>query len=127
MLKTTLLTFLLIIVLFSAKYLGFEHLLHEKKWLILGFFVAFSLLFHRVISFGLAEKQKNFIPFYLSTVVLRIILSLAFISIELYLGLEQQVLFVTNFFVLYLFYTIFEIWNLSRNLRKNSRNNKNLY
>ncbi len=119
MTRTILLTCVLIIVFFSAKYLGLNHLLHPKKWTILGFFVAFSFLFHRVISFGLQEKQKNFIPFYLSTVVLRLILSLAFIGIELYLGMLQQELFVINFFVLYLFYTIFEIWNLSRNLRQN--------
>ncbi len=120
MIKTAILTVVLIIVFFSAKYLGIEYLFHPKKWLILGFFVAFSFLFHRVIEFGLREKQKNFIPFYLSTVVLRLILSLIFIGIELYLGLQNQELFILNFFVLYLFYTIFEIWNLSRKLRHNS-------
>ena len=120
MFKTALLTFILIIVFFSAKYLGIEYLFHPNKWLILCFFVAFSFLFHRVIEFGLREKQKNFIPFYLSTIVLRLILSLIFIGIELYLGLQNQELFILNFFVLYLFYTIFEIWNLSRKLRHNS-------
>jgi hypothetical protein len=120
MIRTAILTVILIIVFFSAKYLGIEYLFHPKKWLILGFFVAFSFLFHRVIEFGLREKQKNFIPFYLSTVVLRLILSLIFIGIMLYLGLQKQELFILNFFVLYLFYTIFEIWNLSRKLRHNS-------
>jgi hypothetical protein len=120
MFKTATLTVILIIVFFSAKYLGIDFLLHPKKWLILTFFVAFSFLFHRVIEFGLREKQKNFIPFYLSTVVMRLVLSLIFIGIELYLGLQNTELFIINFFVLYLFYTIFEIWNLSRNLRQNS-------
>jgi hypothetical protein len=120
MFKTAILTVILIIVFFSAKYLGIDFLFHPKKWLILTFFVAFSFLFHRVIEFGLREKQKNFIPFYLSTVVMRLILSLAFIGIELYLGIQNTELFIINFFVLYLFYTIFEIWNLSRNLRQNS-------
>ncbi len=120
MIRTVILTVILIIVFFLAKYFGIDYLLHPKKWLILGFFVAFSFLFHRVIEFGLREKQKNFIPFYLSTVVLRLILSLIFIGIELYLGLPNQELFILNFFVLYLFYTIFEIWNLSRKLRHNS-------
>jgi lipoprotein signal peptidase len=119
MTRTLILTVFLIIVFFLAKYLGLAHLLHPKKWLILGFFVAFYFLFHRVIAFGLQEKQKNFIPFYLATVVLRLILCLIFIGVELYFGLQQQELFVSNFFVLYLFYTVFEIWNLSRNLRQN--------
>lgn len=120
MIRTLILTAILIIVFFLAKYLGFEYLLHPKMWLILGFFVTFSVLFHRVIEFGLREKQKNFIPFYLATVVLRLILCVIFIGVELYLGLQQQELFILNFFVLYLFYTVFEIWNLSRNLRQNS-------
>jgi len=120
MIRTFILTTLLIIVFFLAKFLGLGCFLHPKKWLILGFFVAFSFLFHRVIEFGLREKQKNFIPFYLATVVLRLILCVIFIGVELYLGLKQQELFILNFFVLYLFYTVFEIWNLSRNLRQNS-------
>jgi len=120
MIRTLILTAILIIVFFLAKYIGFEYLLHPKKWLILGFFVTFSVLFHRVIEFGLREKQKNFIPFYLATVVLRLILCVIFIGVELYLGLQQQELFILNFFVLYLFYTVFEIWNLSSNLRQNS-------
>ena len=120
MIRTLILTALLIIVFFLGKYLGLAYLLHPKKWLILGFFVAFSFLFHRVIEFGLREKQKNFIPFYLATVVLRLIFCVIFIGVELYLGLQQQELFILNFFVLYLFYTVFEIWNLSRNLRQNS-------
>jgi hypothetical protein len=120
MIRTFILTAVLIIVFFLAKFLGLACFLHPKKWLILGFFVAFSFLFHRVIEFGLQEKQKNFIPFYLATVVLRLILCVIFIGVELYLGLKQQELFILNFFALYLFYTVFEIWNLSRNLRQNS-------
>ena len=106
MIRTLILTAVLIIVFFLAKHLGFEYLLHPKKWLILGFFVAFSVLFHRVIEFGLREKQKNFIPFYLATVVLRLILCVIFIGVELYLGLQQQELFILNFFVLYLHISI---------------------
>ncbi len=120
MIRTLIFSGILIIVFFSAKYLGLDYLLHPKKWLILGFFVAFSSLFHRLIEIGFRDNREKFIPFYISTVVLRLILSVAFIFIEIYLGLLQQRLFILNFFVLYLFYTSFEIWNLSRKLRHNS-------
>ncbi|AFK05436.1 hypothetical protein Emtol_4313 [Emticicia oligotrophica DSM 17448] len=120
MLRTLIFTVFFIIVFFLAKYFGVDSFLHPKRWLILGFFVAFSFLMHRLIDMGLQGKEKNFIAFYLAATVLRLILSLVFIGIELYFGLQQQELFIINFFVLYLFYTVFEIWNLSRNLRQNS-------
>ena len=118
--KTLILTGVLIIVFFLADAIGIGYLLHQQKWVILSFFVAYSVLFNRIIELGFKEKRKNFIQFYLATVALRLLLSIIFIGIELYRGLQQQELFVANFFVLYLFYTIFEIWNLNSNLRQNS-------
>ncbi|MBA4849247.1 hypothetical protein [Emticicia sp. BO119] len=118
--KTLILTGILIIVFFLANTIGLDHLLHPQKWVILSFFVAYSFLFNRLIEMGFKEKSKNFIPFYLASVAFRLILSIIFIGIELYMGLQQQELFIANFFVLYLFYTIFEIWNLNSNLRQNS-------
>jgi hypothetical protein len=118
--KTLILTGVLLIVFFLADAIGVGHWLHPQKWVILSFFVAYSFLFNRIIELGFKEKRKNFIPFYLATVALRLLLSIIFIGIELYRGLQQQELFVANFFVLYLFYTIFEIWNLNSNLRQNS-------
>ena len=118
--KTFILTGILIIVFFLAEPIGLGHLLHPQKWIILTFFVAYSFLLHRLIELGFRENRKNFIQFYLTTVVLRLILSVIFIGIELYIGLQQQQLFIIDFFALYLFYTIFEIWNLSSNLRQNS-------
>lgn len=118
--KTLILTGVLIIVFFVADTVGIGHLLHQQKWVILSFFIAYSFLFNRLIELGFKEKRKNFIPFYLASVGLRLILSIIFIGIELYRGLEKQELFIINFFALYLFYTIFEIWNLNSNLRQNS-------
>lgn len=118
--KTLILSGVLIIVFFLADATGLGYLLHQQKWVILSFFVAYSFLFNRIIELGFKEKRKNFIPFYLATVALRLVLSIIFIGIELYRGLEKQELFVANFFALYLFYTIFEIWNLNSNLRQNS-------
>lgn len=98
MTKTLILTGVLIIVFFVADTIGLGYLLHQQKWVILSFFIAYSLLFNRIIELGFKEKRKNFIPFYLSSVALRLILSIVFIAIELYRGLEQQELFIANFF-----------------------------
>ncbi|MFD2520549.1 hypothetical protein [Emticicia soli] len=118
--KTLILTAILVIVFFLAEAIGLGYLLHPQKWVILGFFAASAFLFSRIMELGFRENRKNFIQFYLTTVVLRLLLSIIFIGVELYRGLKQQELFVGNFFVLYLFYTIFEIWNLNSNLRRNS-------
>ena len=118
--KTLILTAILVIVFFLAEAIGLGYLLHQQKWVILGFFAASAFLFSRIMELGFRENRKNFIQFYLTTVVLRLLLSIIFIGVELYRGLKQQELFVGNFFVLYLFYTIFEIWNLNSNLRRNS-------
>ena len=120
MAKTLILTGVLIIVFFLAELVGIGYIFHPQKWVILSFFVAYSFILHRILELGFRENRKNFIQIYLFTIVLRLVLSIIFIGIELYVGLKQQELFITNFFVLYLFYTIFEIWNLSRNLRQNS-------
>lgn len=118
--KTLILTGVLVIVFFLAEAIGLGYLLHQQKWVILGFFAASAFLFSRIMELGFRENRKNFIQFHLTTVVLRLLLSIIFIGVELYRGLKQQELFVANFFVLYLFYTIFEIWNLNSNLRRNS-------
>jgi hypothetical protein len=109
-----------IIVFFLADSLGYNQYIHPQKWIILSFFFILSFLFHRLMEAGMKNKGENFVTFYLSTTVLRLILSLAFIGIELYFNVPKAFLFVINFFVLYLFYTFFELWNLSRNLRQNS-------
>lgn len=121
LMRTTLLiSGFFVIVFFLADYLGYNQYLHPQKWIILSFFVAISVLFHRLMEAGMKNNRENFVTFYLTTTVLRLILSLSFIGLELYLGVKQIELFVINFFVLYLFYTFFELWNLSRNLRQNS-------
>ncbi len=120
MARSLIITGFFIIVFFLFPYIGLGHLIHPKKWEILVFFVATSLLFSRFTELGLRNKGENFVTFSLATNVLRIILSLFFIGIYLYLKVEQSLLFIATFFVLYLFYTVFEIWNNSRNLQQNS-------
>lgn len=118
--NSIILTGIIIIVFFLSKSLGFDHLIHPQKWIILSFFVAISYLFHLLIKQGMANKRENFVQFYLATIVIRFLLSILFIGFELYYHVQKPLLFIINFFVLYLFYTIFEISNLYRNLRQNS-------
>ena len=96
-----------------------EGLLHPYKWYILAFFFTLSFMIDQLMSQGFRNKREKFVQFYLSVTVVRLILSIIFIGVFLYLGVEDNILFVLNFFVLYLFYTCFEIWGVYRKLRAN--------
>lgn len=111
-------TIVLIIVFFIVDLVDEDYLIHPQKWIILSFFFFLSYLFERLNSIGLEKGLESFIPFFLSTVVIRLVSSLIFIGLELYWGLTDRRLFILNFFVLYLCYTIFEIIVLSRKLRR---------
>lgn len=118
MVRTILATLVLGIVLFLAQHFHLDSFIHPYIWYILGFYLGLSFLLHRLMEFGLQDKGKKFVSFYIASIVARIILSLIFIGIFLYRGLTDSFLFVINFFALYLFYTCFEIYGLYRNLRR---------
>lgn len=118
MLRTLIATISLGIVFFLAQKLHLDSFLHPYIWYILVFFFGLAFLVHRLMEFGMQNKREKFVTFYISSIVVRIILSIIFIAIFLYRGLTDSFLFVINFFALYLFYTCFEIYGLYRNLRR---------
>lgn len=118
MLKTILLYILILIVFFLADYFGLVGYLHPMKYIMLVFFGAVAYLFHVLLKQGMRDKGDKFIQFYLSTVLIRFVASGVFVAVVLYNKVEDVKLFVVNFFVLYLFFTLFEIFGLYRNLRR---------
>lgn len=120
MLRSTLVTIVLGIVLFIVNKLGYgSGIIHEKMGYILAFYLAMSFMIDRLMSQGFRNNREKFVQFYLAISVVRFLLSLTFIGIFLYNGVPDSGLFVANFFALYLFYTCFEIWGVYRKLRAN--------
>lgn len=117
MLRIILLTISLGLMFYFSTQIGLSQYLHEYKWIILAFFFAVSYLNHLLAQFGFANNRENFVQFYLGGIVTRLILSLIFVGTIAYLGTKDIYIFITNFFVLYLCYTGFEIYGLYRNLR----------
>jgi hypothetical protein len=105
------------IIFYFAPQLGISSHIHPQKWIILAFFFALSYLNHLLMQFGFAKNRENFVQFYLGGITARLILSLIFLGTFAYLGVSDLNLFIINFFVLYLFYTGFEIFDLYRKLR----------
>lgn len=71
-----------------------------------------------LVDLGMKNNREKFIQFYLSAVVIRIVLILVFIGFGIFKFKENRNLFVINTIVLYLFFTIFEISIFIRKLRR---------
>lgn len=119
MIRSLIATFILGIVFFIAQRTNNDAWLHSHIWYILCFFLGISFLIHRLMEFGFKNKRDKFVQFYLSTIIARLLLSIAFIGFFFFIGIEDKPLFIIDFFALYLFYTCFEIYGLYSNLRRN--------
>ena len=117
MIKIIILTVILGLLIFIAPEIGLSQYLHSQKWMILAFFFAVSYLNHILLSLGFAKNRENFVQFYLGSVTARLILSLIFIGTFIHSGIQYPYIFIINFFVLYLCYSGFEIFDLYRKLR----------
>jgi hypothetical protein len=101
---------------FSSE-IGLASHIHPTKWYIWAFYGATSYLSHILMQLGFDNDRKYFVQFYLTTIVSRMFLSLAFVGYFIYQDTPNIYIFITNFFVLYLCYTGFEIYDLYRNLQ----------
>lgn len=120
MIRTVLVTALLAIVFFLAERYFVTPWLHAYWKVLLVFFLSVSFLTHRLVETGLQGNQERFVPLYLAATVARLVLGLAFIGFFLVRHIDQRRTFIFDFLVLYIFYTGFEIWGLTRNLRRDS-------
>lgn len=98
--------------------LGLDSIIHEEIWSI--------IIFSGVVGLGVAFVNMYFVKkgshlglvnVFLATTAFRMLFSIFFITIILYLGLENQLVWIGDFFVIYLFYLVFEIYTIMSNLR----------
>jgi hypothetical protein len=118
MLRSTVFTILLGIVLFVAKQYYQATWVHPAWVYMLIFFLSVSFLNHRLMDIGFQNNREKFVEFYLGTIVARLLLCAGFAGFFMARHVEQVKVFVLNFLVLYIFYLIFEIYSLGRKLRR---------
>jgi ABC-type uncharacterized transport system permease subunit len=106
-------------IIFCLKAYGFQHLVHERIWVIFAFFLALAFFNNQLMKLAFEKNREKFIVFFMASMVGRLILSLMFIVTFLFLKVSNVQLFVINFFVLYLCVLAFEIFENIRNLRQN--------
>jgi hypothetical protein len=117
MLRIITLTAIMGLLMYLSPQIGLSQYIHPQKWMMLAFFFAVSYLNHILAQMGFAKNRENFVQFYLGSVTARLILSLVFVGTFIYTGVQNPYLFIIHFFVLYLCYTGFEIFDLYRKLR----------
>ena len=107
-----------LILLFSS---FLPQIIHESIWSIFGFVVILSYLQSVVTQWLYLKSPENLLSLKLLGMVIRILSSLGFIGILAVLDLENIILFIANFFIIFLFYLIFDIYIFISNLRPISK------
>ena len=96
-------------------------LVHPAIWKILSFLAVLSFLIHLLNSFLLRNFAENFLQITVLAMILRFIASLVFIGLQVWPQMENIILFIANFFVLFLFYLVFDMYIIISNLRRISK------
>lgn len=98
-----------------------DKVLHGSVYAIFIFLFVLNLLTHTVSLWAAGNSKEKFAGFYFTAMVVRFFFSLMFAFVYLYRGTEDKILFVANFFVIYLLYICFDIYGLVSNLRPHSK------
>jgi len=97
---------------------GTENVLHGGLLSIVIFSAFLGLLIAFMAGWGLQNLDAQTRPnLFIAITGIRMIVSLIFVLIVVYNGLENRTLWVVNFFAVYLFYLVFEIYTIMSNLR----------
>lgn len=96
-------------------------LIHEKIWNIYFFILILSLAISIMSGLLLKSFSENFFNIMVLGTVLRFIASLVFITIVVLPGIQNIILFIGDFFTIFLFYLVFDIYAFLSNLRPISK------
>ena len=124
--RTLILTALVVGLVYLFRAINLSDTIHDGIWNI--------IIFSGLVGVGVAginmyfvkkTDGSNLVPVFLGTTVFRMLFSIVFISLTFFQGLENEVVWIADFFVVYLFYLVFEIYSILSNLRANSNDGKN--
>lgn len=93
----------------------------EHAWEVLSFFAILTWLTGALTNYLLQINKENSVNIILGGIALRFLASLGFVALYVVFGVENIILFVVNFFAIYLFYLVFDMYGLITNLRPISK------
>jgi len=113
---------LLAIAAYSISF-AFPHviILAAKFWLVYGFLAGITFIAYVVADKGIKRNPETGVMAIMASIALKMIFSMAFVLIYSLNTKEKGMVFVLNFFSLYLLFSFFEIYSLLRNLRHQNK------
>lgn len=116
-LKLTGFTLGIALLLFLLKHFTATPLVHDSYMSLLLFMYLLSLASSVFVLYGVRNHREQFNAFFFPAMIFRLFASIIYIVVVVLMGLEHPLFFVLDFFVLYLFFQVFEITSLMTNLR----------
>lgn len=94
--------------------------IHSAIWVIIALSAAVALVVALYNAFALSKSSQSaqsFAPLFLVSMLIRLFLSLGAIAFLIFRFHDDRITLVVNFFIVYLFYLVFEIFGIIGNLR----------
>ena len=110
---------LILVGLFYAVYSWQPQFISSNFLWLIGIYFGLTLLTLRLNKWAI--KNKSLVTVFIASQVLRIVFSLALLYLLMSKAPEEANVLVINFFIVYLFYLIFEIISVLSNLRAEFR------
>ena len=95
--------------------------LANQFWIVFGFLAGITFIAYFVAELGIKRNPETGIMAIMGSIALKMIFSMAFVLIYSLNTKEKGMVFVLNFFSLYLLFTFFEIYCLLRKLRHQNK------
>ena len=96
-------------------------LIANKFWLIFAFLSLLTLIAYVLAFIGIKHNPETGVMAIMGSIVLKMLFSMVFVLVYNLNHKGKDLLFVFNFFSLYLLFTGFEIYGLLRNLRHQNK------
>jgi len=112
-------TFILIVLAYLSREVFLLHFIHATAEFIILFLFLQALLTLYLTKLGFRDRSR-FALYYMAATVFRFLFSVIVIFFALYMGVNQAVIFIVNFMIVYLLFVVFEIYTLITNLRPDS-------
>ena len=97
-----------------------KDLVHHDYWEMFLFFILFGIaisFLHQILLRNFTKE--NLAQYLLGITVLRLLVCAIYAAIMIYLGIENKLIWVANFFILYILFLVFELISVVANLRAN--------
>ncbi len=114
------LTIIILGIAFTLEHFLSTPILDPQFERMIGIFFVVTSIAHTIFHIGSKKNIEKAVFFSFISIGIHFLLNLTCVTVLIFQGVENTIIFFFNFFVLYLCYTLFDIYLLITNLRQNS-------